>query len=330
MTPAVAGGHIQISPRPGGVLRPGESVLLSVLKALGPNKWAVGIGGRVYPAASDLDLSPGAVLRARVGYASGRIVLTIEKGLENPASAALLRQGLPDTPLTQLIAHALLQSGRPIVPETVDRIKSVLARSKLEPRRAARLAALAVEKRIDLSSPGLDGLLSLLSFGEKGGENPRRFRGRPLPRGGAAVRRLASSLAVDGASRPAALQAFNHARGGSSSWVVVPFLFTEGGESLAGTMKFLYDSRADRLERFVLSADGLHFCLAMEGRAPRMSVFDDAQPSRRALRGALDTLRAKFHNMLVEVDDTVHDGALFDGFSPSWEGAALRSVDAVG
>jgi hypothetical protein len=330
MTPAVAGGHIQISSRPGAVLRPGESVALSVLKALGPNKWAVGIGGRVYPAVSDLDLSAGTVLRARVGYASGRVVLTIEKGLENPASAALLRQGLPDTPIAQVIARALLQSGRPVLPETVDRIKSVLARSRLEPRRAARLAALAVEKRIDLSSPGLDGLFSLLSFGEKGGGDPRRYRGRPLPRGAAALRRHASSLAVDGAAQPSALQVFNHARGSSPSWVVVPFLFTEGGESLAGTMKFLYDTRAERLLRFVLSADGLHFSLAVDGPAPRLSVFDDAKPARRVVRRGLDTLRAKFHNKRVEVDDTVHDGELFDGFTPSWEGAALRGVDAVG
>lgn len=330
MTPAVAGGQIRITPRPGEPLRPGSQVVLSVLKPLGPGKWAVGIGGRVYPALSDLDLSPGAVLRARVGWSQGRILLTVEKGVENPAAAALLRQGLPDTPVTQLIAHALLQSGRPVLPETVDRMRALLSRSKLEPRRAARLAAIADGKRIDLSSPGLEPLLGLLAFGEKGGEDPRRYRGRPFPRGAAAAKQALAGLAVDGASQPSALQAFNHCRGTSPSWVVVPFLFTGEGETLAGTMKFLYDGAAGRLLRFVLSADGLHFSLSMEGRARRMTVFDDSAPARGSVRRGLDRLRAKFHNMQVEVDDTVHDGELFDGFSPSWEGAALRSVDAVG
>lgn len=330
MTPEVVGGLIRISPRAGEPLRPGSQVVLSVLKALGPGKWAVGIGGRVYPALSDLDLSPGAVLRARVGYAAGRVVLTIEKGPENPASAALLRQGLPDTALTQLVARALLQSGRPVLPETVDRIRALVSRSKLEPGRAARLAALAEGKGIDLSSPGLEPLLGLLSFGEEGGEDPRRYRGRPLPRGAAALKRALAGLAVDGASQPSALQAFNHSRGTSPSWVVVPFLFTDKGESVAGTMKFLFDSRAGRLLRFVLSADGLHFSLALEGRGRRMTVFDDAGPGRPALRRGLDRLKAKFHNMQVELDDIIHDGEQFDGFSPSWEGATLRSVDAVG
>ena len=219
-----------------------------------------------------------------MGYSAGRVILTIEKGIENPASAALLRQGLPDTPLTQLIAGALLRSGMPVLPETVDRIRSILTRAKLEPRKAARLLALAVEKRIDLSSPGLGSLLSLLSFGEKGGGDPRGYRGRPLPRGAKAVKQLVAGLAVEGASQPSVLQAFNHARGNAPGWVVVPFVFTEGEETLAGTMKFLYDSRAERLLRFVLSADGLHFSLDMEGQVRRMTVFGDEEraPARRA------------------------------------------------
>jgi hypothetical protein len=127
-----------------------------------------------------------------------------------------------------------------------------------------------------------------------------------------------------------ALQVFNHARGHSPSWVVVPFRFTGGGREVAGTMKFLYDEQAGRLRRFVLSAAGLHFCLALEGRARRMTVFADSASLRRSAGRGLDMLRSKFNNMAVELDDTVHDGELFDGFSPSWEGASLRTIDAVG
>jgi hypothetical protein len=330
MTPGITGGHIQISAAAGVGLRAGDSVVLTVLKRLDTGKWAVGIAGRVFPALSDLDLSPGATLRARVGTHGGRVVLTVQKGLENPASAALVRQGLPDNPMTQLIAGSLLRSGRPILMETVERIRSILSRSGLEPRRAARLAATLADKGIDLASPGLDPLMALLSLGEKGGGDPRRYRGRPFPGSAAELRRLVSGVDEDDGGKPAGLQVFNHARGSSSSWVIVPFVFTQEQESVAGTMKFLYDEHAGRLLRFVLSAEGVHFSLALEGGARRMTVFCDGETGGRAVRRGLDTLRAKFHNMGMEVDDTVNDGELFDGFSPSWEGATLRSIDAVG
>lgn len=329
MTPGITGGHIQISASAGVGLRAGDSVVLTVLKRLDTGKWAVGIAGRVFPAISDLDLSPGTTLRARVGTSAGRVVLTVQKGLENPASVALVRQGLPDNPMTQLIAASLLRSGRPILSETVERIRSILSRSGLEPRRAARLAATLLDKGIDLGSQGLEPLMALLSLGEKGGGDPRKYRGRPFPGSAAELRKLVSGVGGNG-GEPAGLQVFNHARGSSCSWVIVPFVFTQEQESVAGTMKFLYDEHAGRLLRFVLSSEGVHFSLALEGRARRMTVFCDGEPSRRAVRRGLDTLRAKFHNMGMEVDDTVSDGELFDGFSPSWEGATLRSIDAVG
>ena len=330
MTPGVAGGRIQISVAPSPGLRAGDSVVLTVLKPLDVGKWAVGIAGRVFPALSDLDLTPGSILRARVGVSGGRVVLTVQTGLDNPASIALLRQGLPDNALTQLIASSLLRSGRPVLPETVERMKVVLSRSRLEPRRAARLAAIMADKTIDLACPGLDGLMGILSFGEKGGADPRRYRRRPFPKSAEEVKGLVSALAANGAEKPAGLQVFNHARASSPSWVVVVFHFEHEGHTVAGTMKFLYDEHAGRLRRFVLSADGLHFSLSLEGRGHRIVVFGDEEKVRRAARKGLDTLRAKIHNMGIEVDDTIHDGELFDGFTPSWEGASLRSIDAVG
>lgn len=330
MTPGIAGGSIQLSSRPAVGLRPGDSVTLTVIKQLAPGKWAVGIGGRVFPAFSGLDLSPGTTLRARVGAAAGRVVLTVEKGLVDPVALALQKQGLPDTPLTQLIAGSLLRAGRPVLPEVVERMKAVLSRSRLDPRKAARIAATLVDKKIDLASPGLDALMSLLAFGEKGGSDPRRYRGRPFPGTAAELRELAAASPAHEQGAPAGLQVFNHSRGSSMTWVVVPFLFSMGEERIAGAMKFLYDSYASRLRRFVLSSGGLSFWVSLEGRARRVSIFCDEQSIRRAASRGLDTLRAKFHNMGMEVDDTIHDGELFDGFSPAGEGASLQSVDAVG
>lgn len=329
MTPGITAGSIQISSRPAVGLRTGDVVVLTVLKSLAPGKWAVGINGRVFPAFSELDLTPGAVLRARVGAAAGKFVLTVEKGAADPASLALQRQGLPDTPLTQIIAGSLLRAGRPVLPEIVEKMKALLSRTGLDRRRAGRIAAAIVDKKIDLASSGLDALMSLLSFGEKGGGDPRRFRGRPMPRSLEELRKLVGEPSADEGA-PSGLQVFNHSRGGSSTWVVVPFLFSVGEERIAGTMKFLYDTFAARLVRFVLSTGGLSFSVSLEGRPGRVSIFCDEESERRAAARGLDSLRAKFHNMGMELDDTIHEGELFDGFSPTWEGASLRSVDAVG
>ncbi len=329
MTPGITAGSIQIVSRVAVGLRSGDLVVVTVLKALAPGKWAVAVNGRVFPALSGLELSPGDVLRARVGAAAGKFILAVEKGAANPASVALQRQGLPDTPITQIIAASLLRAGRPVLPETVERMKAVLARSELDRRKAARLAATIVDKKIDLASAGLEALMSLLAFGEKGGGDPRRFRGRPLPNTAEELRKLVGGPPAHDEA-PAGLQVFNHSRGGSSTWVVVPFLFSLGEQRIAGTMKFLYDTFASRLMRFVLSCDGLSFSVSLEGRARRLTIFCDEEPVRRAAARGLDSLRAKFHNMGMEVDDTIHEGELFDGFSPAWEGASLRSVDAVG
>jgi hypothetical protein len=51
---------------------------------------------------------------------------------------------------------------------------------------------------------------------------------------------------------------------------------------------------------------------------------------QRSARRGLDTLRAKFHNKGIEVDDIILGGDAFDGFSPIAEGSSLPSIDVAG
>jgi hypothetical protein len=243
---------------------------------------------------------------------------------------ALQQEGLPTGGTTEAIARALTLSGLPIHADTIERVRVALARTRLPLRRGARLVATLIDKGIDPASPGSEALMAVLAFGERGGGDPRRYRGRPFPDTARAVRKLAAGTAVPESAKPAALQAFNHIRGKAQTWVVIPFLFDEGGKRVAGTIRLLYDPFLKRPMRLAMIVDGISFFLPLEGRSRKLSIFCDDPGLRKAAARGLDSLRAKFHNMGMEVDDTIFEGEAFDGFSPIGEGANLPSIDVAG
>ena len=54
--PSPVGASIHLAPQQGSALHPGQSVIVHVIKRLDAGKWAVGVLGKVYPAASSLAL----------------------------------------------------------------------------------------------------------------------------------------------------------------------------------------------------------------------------------------------------------------------------------
>lgn len=330
MTPDPIGGAIRIASAPDRGLRQGQTVSLTVIKHLEGAKWAVAIRGHVFPAFSDLPLHPGAVLRARVSTAEGKILLTVTETVPDAVRAALLRQGLPAGGDAEMIAHILARSGLPILAETIQKVRALLTRTGMDPRRAARIAATMVDRGIDLGGAGAHALLPVLGFGERGGEDHRRYRGRQLPDTPRAVKEFVNALPADASARPSPLQAYNHVRGKSQTWVVIPFVFTSHNQRIAGTMKILFDPFQSRPLAFTLSTEGISFHLPLRARPGKLAIYCDDERLRRAARKGLDSLRSKFHNMGLEVDDTINNGETFDGFSPVGEGMTLPSVDTVG
>jgi hypothetical protein len=299
-------------------------------------KWAVAIRGKVYPATTEVHLDPGAVLRARVAQFQGKLVLTLSNVLPEQAQDAVrtaLQAGgfIPGTD-AEAIARALARSGLPLLPETIRKAVALLKRAGVEARQGARAAATLVDKRIGLTGETARALLPVLSFGEKGGDDPRRYRGRKLPESHAAVKAFASSLPTLPAGAASPLQTYNHTRGASQTWVVIPFVFGETGSSAdertAGTLKILYDPFKKRPLALSVVTDGIAFHLPLQGKGT-LSIYCDEALRRRVLEG-LDTLKSKFHNMGLEVDDTINEGDTFDGFSPVEEGVTLSSIDTVG
>ncbi|HTO22163.1 MAG TPA: hypothetical protein VMQ10_06740 [Spirochaetia bacterium] len=338
MTPdPVGGAGVRISVPGLSGLTAGETVLVHVIKQLDAGKWAVGVKGRVYPAFSDLPLESGAVLLARISGAPGKFILTLSARAEPDAVlTALASQGLPPGGLEEAIARALARSGLPIDLPTIRKLTSLLVRAEVDSRRGARAAATLVDKRIDPASSGAAALLKVLAFGHKGGEDPRRYRERPLPQTPRAVKEWAGSLAADGSAvaaaagaRASVLQAYNHRAGRSQAWVVIPFVFGSDGSRLEGTLKILYDAFKARPLALSISAGEVGLYLPLVGRRRILSIYCDSARVRRAAERGLDSLRSKFHNMGLEVDDTIKEGNTFDGFSPVAEGETLPSVDTV-
>ncbi len=330
MTPDPIRGAIRIALSPETGLRPGQSVSVNVIKHLEGAKWAVAIKGRVYPAFSELPLQAGQLLRARVSAAEGKLVLTVSEEVPDAVRAALVGQGLPAGGEAEVIAHALARSGLPILAETIEKVRTLLTRSGMEQRKAARIGAAIVDKGIDPAGPGARALLPVLGFGERGGEDHRRYRGRQLPDTPGAVKEFAAAIAADPAARPSLLQAYNHIRAKSQSWVVIPFVFTSGSRRIAGTLKILFDPFPLRPLAFSLCTEDISFHIPLGVRPGKLSIYCSNEHLVRAAQRGLDSLRSKFHNMGLEVDDIINKGEAFDGFSPAEEGMILPSVDTVG
>lgn len=330
LTPGPAQGSIHFAIRPEPGMHPGDVVSVRVIKQLDPGKWAVGIAGRVYPATSDLPLQIGSVLRARIGMDLGKLILTIADTAPDAVRAALQGLGLQVGGAEELIARALSQSGLPIQASTIQKVKALLTRSGVEPREGARAAATLIDKGFDPAAGVTGLLLPVLGFGRKGGQDPRRHKGRQMPETAQDVKRFVSSLSEKPEAARNALQAYNHVKGASQSWVVIPFAFDYQGDRVAGTIKILFDPFAKRPLALTLCTEDMSFHLPLAGKEKQLSIFCDGEAVRSAAARALGALRSKFNNMGLEVDDTINVGDAFDGFTPIREGEALPSIDTVG
>jgi hypothetical protein len=200
----------------------------------------------------------------------------------------------------------------------------------VDERKSARAAATLVDKRIDPGSPGAASLLRVLAFGQKGGDDPRRYRGRPFPETPRSVKEYAGSLPDRDGSQPSILQAYNHRAGRSQTWIVIPFVFTTEGARLEGTLKIQFDVFKERPVALAVCAPDVSLYLPLQGRRRKLSVYTDSESVKRSVLQGLDSLRSKFHNMGLEVDDTIKEGNAFDGFTPVEQGEILPSVDTVG
>ena len=320
-------------------LRSGDSVLVTVIKRLTGNKWAVGIRGRVLPARSEVELSPGQRLKAVVGIQHGRITLKISGQPADPIQDLIVRQGLQPSQLLESIVTAFLRSGLAITPDRLLQVRQLLEKLKLDPKKFARIIAVILEKGIDPRSRGLEQLLLLLGYGEQesGGEEGRR-RGKP-PEPEQLVQQLRSDIERPEGGEGSSLQVFNHLQGPEHTWVVIPISYSlEGSGPIWGTIRLRYNVRQQQTDRLIVvvrSRKGGKWSFVLKNgtarseasRASELFIFGDPDDKRRSAE--LDVLLLKLQNLGVKIDDTIREDQNFDGFDLPWEELSYHNVDTV-
>ena len=312
-------------------LRSGDSVLVTVIKRLTGNKWAVGIRGKVLPATSEVQLSVGQRLRALVSTQHGRITLKISGQAADPIQDLIVRQGLQPNELIQGIVTAFLRSALAITPERVDQVRQLLARLRLDSKRFARIIAIILEKGIDPRSRGLEQLLLLLGYGEQesGGQRGRHRRAPQDPE--QLAEQLRSDIQRPGSGEGSSLQVFNHLQGSEHTWVVIPFSYSfEDSGPIYGTIRLRYHVRQQRTDRLIVvvrSARGGKWSFVLNPKEPELFIFGD--PGDKKTRAELDVLLQKLQNLGVKIDDTIREDQNFDGFDLPWEELSYHYVDTV-
>lgn len=320
---------IRLEARPGLALKTGEVLNVQVLNRLEGGRWAVGILGRVVPATSEVPLTSGSRLLARVVQTGGRVSLRVlDRAPASPLSELAVRTGLDTDPATARLLAAFLASGLKARPEAVEQARRLLERLRLPPERFARLAALALDKGIDLGSPGIEELLPLLGYGEGGGRRQGRRRSPPFRQGPEEVEEAIRRQSTEGEEPEATpLPLFNHLKGSREHWVVVPFRYAE----LSGTIRLRLPAegkRADRLVLRVQDAEGECWSFVLDQGAPtrpsELQAFATAGAAGRRAQGKWRELAQKLQNLGVNSDDIIRVDDEFDGFTE------YREIDTVG
>ncbi len=298
----------------------GGLVSVRVLERLGAGRWLVSVRGRTLAASAEVELAAGARLLARVQASGGRIVLRV---LQPAAAEAPVADGAAPA-AAERISAALLAAGINPRPEAVQKVRRLLERLRLPAEGFARLAAMLLEKGVELDSPGLAALLADLSYGR--GRGRGRSRRRPSsPVEAAEELRRGAQNAGDG--EDSALPLFNHLQPGMEQWFVIPYSY--GGSS--GTIRLRRTAPALQADRLVLATDGpWSFILNRKaGGFALRAVCAGSPPDLRARRG-WRRLAQKLQNLGVETDDIIRGDQGFDGFSLPGEAGPYQRVDTEG
>jgi len=222
-------------------LKPGEIVTLRVVQPVAGGQWQVSLSGKLLTVTAQVQLQPGAVMRAVVEKTAGRVLLRlIPDSLPARISQSL---GLPNTPQLGLAVDALLQSHMALSAGQVTSVLKALLRLRRQDAGSARVLALLHDRGLSFTSDQVEELLTALEgapawAGDADGGQRRNYRepdgnheepeSRSRPSARAGVRDAVGGALRFFCGRTAGigdhlLQLFNHIPARHDGWVVIPF-----------------------------------------------------------------------------------------------------------
>ncbi len=257
-------------------LRSGQVVRAHVIKQLAPSKWMLGIGGRVIAATSERSLSPGMTFQAQVRIEAGTVLLQPyeQLGAQESALRFLGTEGLPRDDLSVTILRALLRSGMPLVPGHIRNVYAFFKNRDSVSPRMVRAYLLMQQKGLSPSEEGLDRFIDALDGyggrrdgagdgGAHGGAHDDADRRRGEAKKGGkrgtpaddTVREIVERRDDEAGDL---IHAFNHLKGESGHWVVVPFSVEDNeGLEYRGSIRIHFSGDRGTFDRAAVSAEGV-------------------------------------------------------------------------
>lgn len=329
------GGSFRLLESRGLRFTDGGEVTVRVLKALAPGKWAVGVGGKVLAARSDVDLRTGGTLQARVSV-DGRGVVSLHVGPRHPdpVAAFLAGEGFPDETRIRTLISAFLRHQRPLEPAVLRKSLRFLSRDAKGMDRSAAVLAVLDDKGWDAEAPATKAVMDLVEYGrDRRGFGQERKRGRERE-GTEGLRDAVRESLSGNAGETGPLQVFNHRKGSHGTWIVAPFRLHAGGREYRGTLRLFQDAVRATPVRMVLvvcseTGNEWSFSLPLAGGSRNLTVYCGPEAARRLTARGLGDLASDFRNLGVEVDDIIHGIEEFDGFSEVGEDVSLRGIDTM-
>lgn len=316
-------------------LKDGDIVTVSVIKRLTGNKWAVGINGKVIPAFTKKDLTPGQKLRAFVVRQENRILLKCDtSGKVSPGenfSDYLIQQGLPNDALSHVIVLSLIRSHLSLSPELILKMRHIITKLKKKPEILARFLALIHDKHIDISSEKIESLLDLLSYGEDTGKYRRKNNKRRFFKNSEELKEKLKQIVKKKAGKNL-LQVFNHMKGKNPNWIVIPFNFDTENKKLSGTIRVLYDYIMQKVKKMTISINQdkniqIYFHIIEEKSHKLLKIFCNNTEKRVQLSKKIENLCRNLQNKEIIIDDIIYKEENFDGFTPLEELNKYRKIN---
>ncbi len=325
-------------------LKTGDVVSLTIIKGISPGVWAVGLKGSVFRARSTLSLAPGERYAAEVVKASRGFELKLIKDAPSPLAASVKAAGLPGDALSLLIVASLMKHNVTLNAADIRLLRQLLEKMKGDRRRNSRVLGLLISKGVRADAPGLEELVTDISFGEEGAAGRRREERRPPPRSGNEKRREeqdapdARALLANEVGRvTGGLAVINHlaAGTGEGEWIIIPYHVANGGEPLEGTVRVLYDRLSQRIRKMVVvavtrSGKRLQFILVPRSGGWRLAVTSGDARFVGLKPDHWPETTARLAGLGVVWEEMIREDGACDGFDEGNEAQPFKRIDTEG
>jgi hypothetical protein len=302
----------------------GDYLYVNVVKQLYGNKWAISIGGKIYPAVSKTNLTPGERLRVLVQITGQILTLKICTEQKQSLVDVLFEQTGEKDLLTKQIISSLVKSNVNTAPQTIHYLHSLLSKLKKDDTKFIRGLTLLLAKNIEpeWESEGIKKIVDLLhyedrNFNQQNGKNQKKRALTQLnhEQGQASLKEQVQATS----SGDDPLQLFNHLHGSGYSWLVIPYQLDQAEGDCHGTIKILYEPFQQKMIKLLIGIKMEHgeqwyFSLYPQKDKIKLSILCNQPENWARITKEKIILIAKLQKYNVEIDDNINDFTNFDGF----------------